>query len=371
MLDLREMSALPTAMSQTEVPKTAPQTEDQLEELLSRPSSATVEMMRRLKGDILVLGAGGKMGPTLCMVAVRACQEAGVTKTVTAVSRYSDPEARQRLESHGVRTISCDLADADAVAELPDALNVIYMAGRKFGEVGSEAQTWIMNVVVPANVAKKYASSRVVCFSTGCVYALLPPEHSGSTELDPPAPVGEYASSCMGRERVFEHYSTTHGTKVLLYRLNYAIDLRYGVLNDIATRIVAGEPVDTNVPYVNVLWQGDANNRALLCLEHAASPPRALNVTGSEKLSVEWLARELARRMGRAVTFTGDAGQKAYLSDARESMALFGQPEVSIETMLDWTADWVLRGGKMLNKPTHFQVSDGQFLDEKSQTENN
>lgn len=344
-----------------------PENETQLEEYLSRPGAATIELMRQMEGDILILGAGGKMGPTLSLLAANACREAGVPKQIIAVSRYSDTEARERLEKRGVSTISCDLADNEAVRRLPDAPNVIFMAGRKFGEIGTEAQTWIMNVVVPANVAQRYSSSRIVCFSTGCVYPLLPPDHSGSTEKDAPAPVGEYASSCLGRERVFEHYSRTNGTPVLIYRLNYAIDLRYGVLNDIATRVASGQPVDISVPFVNVIWQGDANNRALLCLQHATSPPRTLNVTGEGKVSVEWVARELAQRMGKDVRFTEKEGelQKAYLSDATESMRLFGRPEISIETMLDWTAHWVMQGGKMLNKPTHFTVTDGQFLDAK------
>jgi len=320
--------------------------------------------MKTLDSDLLVLGAGGKMGPTLCRMAARAIEQAGSTHRVVAVSRYSDARARQQLEQWGVQTISADLSDAAAIASLPDSRNVIFMAGRKFGEVGSEAQTWIMNVVVPANVAQRYEQARIVCFSTGCVYALLPPDHPGSTEADAPAPVGEYANSCVGRERVFEHYSRTAGTPVLLYRLNYAIDLRYGVLNDIAMNIAADQPVDLNVPYVNVIWQGDANNRALLSLQHAASPPLPLNITGS-KISVRWLAEELSRRMGKSPQFRGSGGDKAYLSNASRADELFGQPETPIEQMLDWTAEWVRHGGKSLAKPTHFTVTDGQFLDEK------
>jgi nucleoside-diphosphate-sugar epimerase len=220
-----------------------------------------------------------------------------------------------------------------------------------------------MNVVVPANVAQTFRDSRIVCFSTGCVYELLPPSSAGSTETDAPAPVGEYANSCLGRERVFEHYSREHGTPVLLYRLNYAIDLRYGVLSDIATRVWSGELVDRSVEAVNFIWQGDANNRALLCLEHATSPPTALNITGAEKIETELIARRFGELFGKPVSFTGNGSGRGYLSNAGRSMELFGPTHVSTEQMVRWTAEWIQQGGRNLNKPTHFSVTDGQFLD--------
>ncbi|MGI8907144.1 MAG: NAD-dependent epimerase/dehydratase family protein [Candidatus Sumerlaeaceae bacterium] len=341
----------------------APATEQELEDLLSQPYSDTVELMQRLQGDIMILGVAGKMGPSLARLARRACDAAGITKRVIGVSRFSDLAQRRFLEQSRIETIVCDLADMAAVSKLPKCENIIYMAGRKFGEVGSEAQTWIMNVVVPANVAQSFRASRIVCFSTGCVYELLSPTSIGSTEADAPAPVGEYANSCLGRERVFEHYSRENGTPVLLYRLNYAIDLRYGVLADIAQRVWNGEPVDRSVEAVNFIWQGDANNRALLCLEHATSPPAALNVTGSEKVQTEWIARRFGELLDKPVISTGGAAAKAYLSDAARSVQMFGPPLVSTEQMIRWTADWIQRGGRSLNKPTHFSVTDGQFLD--------
>lgn len=340
------------------------ETEEELDELLARPYPETVELMKRLEGDIIILGVGGKMGPSLARLAVNAVREAGVAKKVIGVARFSDPSLRDWLHKYGVETITCDLSDFDAVRALPKAANVLYLAGRKFGAVGSEAQTWIQNVVVPSYVGQAFRDSRIVAFSTGCVYALLGPESGGSTEADPPAPVGEYANSCLGRERVFENYSRQYGTPVLLYRLNYAIDLRYGVLDDIGRKVAAGEPVDLTVGAANCIWQGDANNRALLCLEHAGSPPVALNITGPETLSVREVALEFGRLLGREVTFTGTEGNKCYLSNASRSIELFGPPRVPVSRLIEWSARWIERGGRNLNKPTHFTVTDGQFLDE-------
>ncbi len=340
------------------------ETEVDLDALMAQPYPETVELMRRLDGDIAILGVGGKMGPSLARLAVNACREAGIAKRVIGVARFSDPSQRELLEKYGVETVVCDLSDIDAVRRLPKVKNVLYLAGRKFGTTGSEAQTWIQNVVVPANVAQTFADSRIVAFSTGCVYPLLGPESGGSRESDAPAPVGEYANSCLGRERVFENYSREKGTPVLIYRLNYAIDLRYGVLADIAQRVAAGEPVDLTVGSANCLWQGDANNRALLSLELAASPAAALNITGPETLSVRELAGEFGRLLGREVTFTGTEGGKCYLSNAARSVELWGAPRVSVDRMIQWTAAWIQRGGRNLGKPTHFTVTDGQFLDE-------
>ncbi len=340
--------------------------ENHLGEVLAQPYSETVDLMRRLDGDLMVLGVGGKMGPSLARLAVRACREAGVSKAVTGVARFSEPGLREALERDGVRTVACDLSDADAVARLPRVRNVIFMAGRKFGLTGSEAQTWIMNVVVPANVARVFAGSRIVAFSTGCVYPLVAPGMPGCTEGVPPAPVGEYANSCLGRERVFEHFSRETNTPVLLYRLNYAIDMKYGVLADVAGRILRGQPVDLTVGSANVIWQGDANNRALLCLEHASVPAVPLNITGPETVTIRDLAAEFGRLLGRPVMFTGSDSGKAYLSDASRSTALFGPPRISVPVLVRWTADWLGRGGATLGKPTHFAVTDGQFLDEPS-----
>ncbi len=337
--------------------------EEQLEHFLAEPYPETAQMMNRLEGDVMLLGAGGKMGPTLALLAKRACEAAGVKKRVIAVSRFSDQLAREALERAGVETMPCDLLDQEQVAKLPAAENIIYMAGRKFGERGSEEMTWMTNVVVPAIVARAFPRSRFVSFSTGCVYRLMPvAEGRGSREEDALAPVGEYAHSCVGRERVFDYYSRVNGTPVCHYRLNYAIDMRYGVLVDIARAVLDNRPVDLSAPLVNVIWQGDANNRALLCLEQAGSPPRALNVSGPETLRVAELARGFGERFGVTPILPASEGTHGYLTDAGRSVELFGAPRVSVETMMDWIAKWLTEGGRLLGKPTHFEVTDGNYL---------
>lgn len=341
-----------------------PANENELEELLSDPYPETVDLMRRLDGDIILLGVAGKVGPSLARMAVKACEMAGITKRVIGVARFSDPAQKTALEDAGVETLVCDLSDAEQVAALPKAKNVIFLAGRKFGDVGSEPLTWIMNVVVPANVGQAYTDSRIVAFSTGCVYPLMPAEGRGAREVDPPGPVGEYANSCLGRERAFEYFSGEHGTPVLQYRLNYAIDLRYGVLSDIARPIWEGKPVSRNMPVFNIIWQGDANNRALLCLEHTSSPPMVMNITGPEKLQTEEVARRFGEIFNKPVNFVGQPAEKVFLNDASRSFELFGKPRVTADELIHMTAEWIMQGGRDLNKPTHFNVTDGQFLDE-------
>lgn len=335
--------------------------ETALEDFLTTPSPALVDFMRHLRGDIAVLGAAGKMGVTLCGLAARAVRQAGVRKRVLAVSRFSDPAVMEQLRGWDVEPIRCDLLEREAVAHLPEVENVLFLAGRKFGTEGAEAATWAMNTLAPGEVARHFRRSRIVAFGTGCVYPLVSAASGGCTEEVPPEPVGEYSQSCLGRERVFEYFSSEHGTPVLLFRLNYAIDLRYGVLHDIAARILAGAPVSRSVAHCNVIWQGDANERALLSLGHCATPPAVLNVTGAEMLELEAVALALGKSMGRPVTFEGEPAGKAYLSNAAKSVRLLGPPRVGIETMLEWTADWVARGGRSLGKPTHFEVTDGKF----------
>jgi len=347
------------------MPIKCPKSEAELDELLSDPSPETIELMKRLDGDIIILGVGGKMGSTVARMAVRAVAAAGVDKRVIGVARFSEPGLRDALEQDGVETIACDLSDIRQVETLTWCKNVIFMAGRKFGLVGSEAQTWIMNVIVPSLVAQAFRESRIVAFSTGCVYELRSAEAGGSSENDAPAPVGEYANSCLGRERVFEYYSGLYGTPVLQYRLNYSIDLRYGVLADVALPIWKGEKLKKGVRAVNVIWQGDAVNRALLSLEHATSPPTVLNVTGPEQLMVADLAERFGKLMNKPVIYEGEGRDLGYLSNAERSIELFGAPRVSVDEMVACTADWIMQGGRNLDKPTHFTVSDGQFLDEK------
>jgi len=334
---------------------------EELERVLSEPTPAVIEMFRQLDGDILVLGAGGKMGPTLTRMAKRGSEAAGTLRRIIAVSRFSSPGERANLEKHGVETIACDLLDVDAVAHLPDARNVIFMAGMKFGATGNAALTWAMNTTVPAIVVRRFSEGRIAAFSTGNIYGLSPVARGGSVESDAPNPVGEYAMSCLGRERVFEHGSRSGRTPVAIIRLNYACELRYGVLVDVAQRVWHGEPVDLAMGRFNVLWQGDANAWSLLTLMHVATPPFLINVTGPETLSVRAVAEDFAQRMGRRALFRGEESETALLSDASRAAELFGAPRVSIGQMIQWIAEWTMRGGPTLAKPTHFENREGTF----------
>ena len=340
----------------------APESERELDDLLSTPREATVDALRRCPGDIVILGAGGKMGPTVARMAVNAAAMADGPRPrrIIAVSRFSSATARAMLEAHGVDVVVADLLDPDSVGQLPDAPNVIFMAGQKFGTADAPSRTWMMNVVVPAYCAARYPASRVVAFSTGNVYPLTSVLGGGASESTPPAPVGEYAASCLGRERVFEH-AASRGARVGIMRLNYAIDLRYGVLADLAVKVRSGAPIPLEMGYVNVIWQGDANRAALEMLPYCDTTPFVLNVTGRETLAVRTLATELGNRLGRAPVFEGTEARDALLSDTSRFHALFGAPEVPLDTMLDLTADWVAHGRPMLNKPTHFETRDGTF----------
>lgn len=336
-------------------------TEKELIEKLSEPSDKTVQMMKSLKGDIIILGVAGKVGITLAITAKRAVEEAGITKKIIGVARFSDPKSREQLESHGIETIKCDLSDYESVKKLPLVDNVIFMAGRKFGTTGNKGLTWVMNVLLPGYVAEHYKNSRIMAFSTGCVYPLVPIEHGGQREEDDVDPVGEYSQSCLGRERIFEHYSSEHGTKVCLFRLNYAIDLRYGVLHDIASKVYKNKPVDLSVGYFNCIWQGDANNRALLCLEQCDSPANPINISGPEIISVKYVAERFSELLNKKVEFEGEPGPANYLTNPAKSIGLFGYPSVPLDTMIKWTAEWIEQGGYSLGKPTHYEVSDGTY----------
>lgn len=336
-------------------------TETELDALLAQPYPELVELMRSLEGDVMILGIAGKMGLSLGAIAVNAIRESGVDRKVYGVSRFTDASAWNALEALSVIPLRCDLLDLDAVKALPRVTNIIFMAGRKFGTVGEEELTWAMNTLVPAHVCAYFSTSRIVAFSTGCVYPLISLAQGGSTELDAPDPVGEYAQSCLGRERMFSYFSRFRGIPTCLIRLNYALDLRYGVLHDLATTIWEERPVDRTVGYFNAIWQGDANNQALLALAMCSSPTSILNVTGPETISVIETAEALGKLLNKRVQFTGEPGDKAYLNDASLATRTFGPPRIQLEQILRWTADWVRRGGRTLGKPTHFEAADGRY----------
>ncbi len=334
---------------------------EDLERRLSEPSKADLEFMRNLRGDIIILGAGGKMGPSLAKLAKRACADAGVQKRIFAVSRFGSNSARHELEAEGITVIARDLLNPADVQQLPECENVLYLAGRKFGSADRPDLTWAMNAIAPALAAYRYRQSRVVVFSTGNVYGFRSAASGGSRETDAVAPVGEYAQSCLARERIFEYHSIEYGTECLIFRLNYAVDLRYGVLVDVARKVFSDEPVDVTVPAFNAIWQRDANSYALRALGLCASPPRILNVTGTEIIKVREAAEFFGTRFGRRCRFQGSESGSALLSDASRCHELLGAPTVSLATLQEWVAAWVMAGGQNLNKATHFEVVDGSY----------
>lgn len=337
------------------------QTQAELEERLSRPAEADISAMRALDGDLMVLGAGGKMGPSLVRLARRACQQAGIRKRIIAVSRFNEKSLAADLAAEGIEILPCDLLEAQQLAMLPEIPNIVFMAARKFGTTGSAHLTWAMNTFLPGMVAERFRYARIVAFSTGNVYPLLPVNQGGATEETPVAPVGEYAQSALGRERMFEYGSHRWGTAVAILRLNYAIDLRYGVLLDIARAVYEKRPVNLRMGMVNVIWQGDANRACLRAFAHCESPPIVFNLTGPETISVRSLALEFARRFHTEPQWDGEESQTALLSVASKAHRLFGYPSVTLQELIDWTAHWVQAGGALLGKPTHFDVRDGKF----------
>jgi dTDP-4-dehydrorhamnose reductase len=335
--------------------------EEQLEELLSRPGDALVGMFSRLKGDIMFLGVGGKIGPSLARMAKRTCDEAGVKKKIIGVSLFESEEHQKKIEKSGIETIHGDLLNMNFTRNLPTVENVIFLAGMKFGSTDNLSLTWAVNSYLPALVAESFHQSRIVAFSTGCVYPLVSVESGGSLETNIPAPVGEYAQSCLGRERMFEYGSIKYNTPVSLIRLNYSVELRYGVLVDIALKVKNEQPVDLEMGYFNVIWQGDANDYVLRSLELAASPARIINITGPEILSVRDIAREFGKLFGVGVRFSGQEAKTALLSNSNLAYSIMGQPKVPITLIIQWIADWIKKDKKLLGKPTHFEVRDGKY----------
>jgi nucleoside-diphosphate-sugar epimerase len=350
-----------TARESAAAPKSIRSVE-QLDDLLSTPTEGVIRTCSRLDGDLVVLGVGGKMGPSLAWMARRGFDAAGRRdRRVLGVARFTDPECEPWLRARGVETIRCNLLEPGAIERLPQAENVISMFAMKFGSTGQEAQTWAMNSFLPGLIAQHYRRSRIVAFSTGNVYGLVNVSRGGSTEADDPRPVGEYAMSCLGRERILEHFSCTLGIPMVLIRLNYAVEMRYGVLVDLGRKVLAGSPIDLDMGYFNVIWQADANAIALCALDHVAKPPAVLNVTGPEVLGVRHVAQRFAGRFGASLQLKGAEAPDALLSNSTLCRDLFGPPRLEADQLMDLTADWLAHGGPTLDKPTHFEARDGRF----------
>ena len=338
------------------LPKTIPDVAA-LDDLLCRPSQALIDDLRNVDGDIMVLGVGGKMGPTLAGLAKAALPD----RRIIGVARFSEPGVREWLQTRGIETVNCDLLDEAAIRRLPQIPNIIFMAGRKFGAEGNLALTWAMNSHVPALVAQAFPHARIVAFSTGCVYPFVPVDGKGSDESMPPNPPGEYAQSCVGRERMFEHFSHRFQTPGRLFRLNYAIDMRYGVLHDIATKVLTGAPIDVSLGHVNFIWQGDASAQALRCLAHCDTPTSPINVSGHEIHAVRDLAGKFGELLGKTPLITGTEEPTAWLTNTSQAVKLFGLPIVDTAQLITWTADWVARSMPSLGKPTKYEVRDGRY----------
>ena len=332
-----------------------------LDHLMSQPTPAVLSALQPLDGDLMVLGVAGKMGPSLIRMAQRAFETLGRKKRIIGVARFSNPAEQEKLQSWGIETIRCDLLDEKALAKLPDAPNIIYMAGMKFGSTGNEALTWAMNTYLPALVCKRFPNSRIAAFSTGNVYGLAPLSHGGSLEADTLNPTGDYAISCVGRERMFQYFSQSQRTPVSILRLNYACELRYGVLVDLAQKVLGNIPIDLAMGNFNVIWQGDANAMAIASLAQAASPAFVLNIAGPELLSVRRVCQRFGAMMDRAPQFVGAEAPDALLNNGQLGHRLYGYPTIGVEQMMQWIVKWITRGGKTLNKPTHFESRSGKF----------
>jgi nucleoside-diphosphate-sugar epimerase len=335
--------------------------EEMLDDIISRPGSEVIELFSHLEGDILFLGISGKIGPSLARMAKRACDEAGIRKRIAGVSLFDSAGQQKRIESLGVETIHGDLLDTDFLKSLPAFKNVFFLAGMKFGSVDNLQLTWAINSYLPGLVAEHFKNSRIVAFSTGCVYPLVRVETGGSKEADFPEATGEYAQSCLGRERMFEYGSVKNQTEVTLIRLNYSVELRYGVLVDIAVKVWKELPVDLTMGYFNVIWQGDVNDYVLRSLEQSATPARILNITGADTLSVREVAKQFGELFGKKVRFVNVEATTALLSNSKMAYGIFGTPKTPISLVIKWIAGWIKNDNRLLGKPTHFEVRDGKY----------
>lgn len=332
-----------------------------LEQRMLAPSPALIEDVSRIKGDILLLGVAGKMGVAMARAARAAVDAAGSGQRIVGVSRFSNRALQGQLENAGVETIKANLLDERELAALPDAPNVIYLAGHKFGTSGNEPFTWAMNTYLPGRVAERYQHANIVAFSSGNVLPFVPVTAGGVSEDTTPEPIGEYAQSCLGRERIFQYFSEKNNTPTLIYRLNYAVDFRYGVTLEIAKSVLEGKPIDLRTENVNVIWQGDANEIAIRSLLHCESPAKILNVTGPEILSTRWLAEQFGQAFGKEPVFVNESAGTALLNNASACHRIFGYPRVTIREIIELTAYWLQNGGELLDKPTHFQEREGKF----------
>lgn len=335
--------------------------EEELDELMSRPTAEAVELFGRLDGDIIFLGIAGKIGPSLARMAKRACDAAGVQKRIIGVSRFRSAEEIKNIERFGIEIIRGDLLDRDFISSLPKVKNVFFLAGMKFGSEDNLALTWAINSYLPALVAEHFKDSRIVAFSTSCVYPLTPVSLGGSKETDNPMPVGEYSQSCLGRERMFEYGSKKYNTPVSLIRLSYSVEPRYGVLVDIATKVKNEETIDLTMGYFNVIWQGDSNDVVLRSIDVAESPARVINITGEDVLHVREVAIEFGKLFGVEPKFAGKEAPTALLVNSQEAYNLFGRPKVPIAQVIKWSAEWLKDDKRLLGKPTHFEVRDGKY----------
>lgn len=335
--------------------------EEQLDELISTPDKDLIDLFGRVDGDVMVLGINGKIGPSLARMAKRACELAGKNTRIIGVDRTFDSNQLANFKKYGIETVEGDLLDVNFITGLPEIKNILFLAGMKFGSVDNLPLTWAINSFLPALVAEKFKNSTIVAFSTGCVYPLVSPTSGGSTESDPPVATGEYAQSCLGRERMFEYGSIKYKTKTTIIRLNYSVEMRYGVLVDIAEKVKKRIPVDLSMGYFNVIWQGDVNRCVLRSLEIAESPAKIINLTGPEILSVREVANKFGQYLGIDPVFVNTEAETALLSNSSEAHKLFGRPKVGVDDMIKWIAGWIKEERRLLGKPTHFEVRNGKY----------